>query len=45
MSEPSFSPPAAALTRGLSLLVIALMVAAMVYAGWIVVRNWSHIGV
>jgi hypothetical protein len=29
----------------LSLVMIALMLGAVVYATWIVIRNWSHIGV
>ena len=44
--EPSLSsPPATGVTKALSLLVIALMVVAIIYATWIAIRNWSHIGV
>jgi hypothetical protein len=41
----SETSPGAGLTRGLSLLVIALMAGAIGYTAWIVLRNWSHIGV
>jgi hypothetical protein len=37
--------PGAGLTKALSLLMIALMLGSMVYAAWIAIRNWSHIGV
>lgn len=44
--EPSLSsPPAAGVTKALAVLVIALMLVAIVYATWIAIRNWSHIGV
>jgi hypothetical protein len=44
--EPSLSsPPAAGVTKALSALVIALMLGAIIYAAWIAIRNWSHIGV
>jgi hypothetical protein len=43
--DPTARPPAAALTRALSWLTIALMALATVYALWMVIRNWSHIGV
>jgi hypothetical protein len=44
--EPSLSsPPAAGVTKALSALVIALMLGAIIYATWIAIRNWSHIGV
>ena len=44
--EPSLSsPPAAGVTKALLWLVIALMVVAIIYAVWIAIRNWSHIGV
>ena len=47
MPEPSLSPPspAAGLTRALSLLVLSLMLGSIIYAAWIAIRNWSHIGV
>jgi NADH:ubiquinone oxidoreductase subunit 4 (subunit M) len=46
MPEPSLpSPPASGVTKALSLVVIALMVVAIIYAAWIAIRNWSHIGV
>ena len=45
MPAPNFSPPATALTRALSLLMIALMLVAIVYSFWIAMRNWSHISV
>ncbi len=46
MPDPSLSlPPAAGIIRALSLLMIALMVGAIIYATWIVIANWSHIGV
>lgn len=37
--------PNAGLTKALSLLVIVLMLGSIVYATWIAIRNWSHIGV
>jgi hypothetical protein len=40
-----FTPPATALTRALSLLMIALMLVAIAYCSWIAIRNWSHISV
>ena len=43
-NDPS-PPPAATLTRALTLLMIVLMLAAMIYAGWIAAINWSHISV
>lgn len=43
--EPSESPPAAGLTRILSLVMIALMLGSIIYAAWIALVNWSHIGV
>ena len=46
VSEPDLSsPPAASVTRPLAGLVIVLMLVAVVYATWIAIRNWSHIGV
>lgn len=46
MSDPTRSPvPAAGLGRALSLLVLALMVGSILFAAWIAIRNWSHIGV
>jgi hypothetical protein len=33
------------LVRALCVLVFALMIAAMAYASWIALVNWSHIGV
>lgn len=44
-TSPDAHAPAARLSRVLSLVVIALMVAAIAYSGWIALRNWSHIGV
>jgi hypothetical protein len=38
-------PPAAGLSRILSLVMIALMLGAIAYAAWIAVRYWSDIGV
>lgn len=44
--EPSLStPPAATVTRVLAGLVMSLMLVAIIYATWIAIRNWSHIGV
>lgn len=46
MPEPSRStPPAATVTTALAGLVMSLMLVAIIYATWIVIRNWSHIGV
>lgn len=45
MPDAGNAPPAAALTRALSLVIVALMLVAAVYATWIAIRNWSHIGV
>jgi hypothetical protein len=46
VSEPGIStPPAASLTKALAALVIVLMLVAIVYATWIAILNWSHIGV
>lgn len=47
MPEPSLSPPppAQGLIKTLSLVVMALMLVSIVYAAWIAIRNWSHIGV
>ena len=46
VSEPGLStPPAASLTKALAALVIVLMLVAIVYATWIAILNWSHIGV
>lgn len=47
MPDPSLPapPPAAALTRVLSFVVIALMLGAIIYALWMVILNWSHISV
>ena len=39
------APPGAAVTKALSLFIIVLMLAAIVYAAAIVIRNWSAIGV
>ena len=39
------APPRAGLTKALSLLIIALMLGAIIYATAIAIRNWSHIGV
>ena len=39
------TPPRAGLTRALSLLTIVLMLGAIAYAVWIVLENWSAIGV
>ena len=39
------SPPAAGVTKALSVLVIALMLGSIIYAACIAIRNWSHIGV
>jgi hypothetical protein len=41
----SDAPPGAGLIKAVSLLTIALMLVAIAYAGWIAIRNWSHIGV
>jgi hypothetical protein len=38
-------PPAAGLSRVLSLVMIALMLGAIVYAAWIAIRYWGDIGV
>ena len=45
MPEPNRAAPALALTTALSWLVIALMLAAIIYAGWIAIVNWNRIGV
>ncbi len=45
MPEASKSPPAVVVTRTLSLVILVLMLVSILYAGWIVVVNWSHIGV
>ena len=39
------APPRAGLTKALSLFIIVLMLAAIVYATAIAIRNWSAIGV
>jgi hypothetical protein len=39
------APPGAAVTKALSLLIIVLMLASIVYTASIVIRNWSAIGV
>lgn len=39
------APPRAGLTKALSLFIIVLMLAAIVYAASIAIRNWSAIGV
>jgi hypothetical protein len=41
----SDAPPAAGLTRALSLFMIALMLGAIAYAAWITIRYWKDIGV
>ena len=38
-------PPEAGFLRALCLLTIALILGSVCYTVWIVVRNWSHIGV
>jgi hypothetical protein len=44
--EPGLSsPPAAGITKALAMLVIALMLGSIIYAAYIAIRNWSHIGV
>lgn len=46
VSEPSHSSqPAAGVTKALAALVLVLMLVAIVYATWIAILNWSHIGV
>lgn len=45
MPDQSQTPPAFALTKTLSLIVIALIVAAICYGAWAAIHNWSHIGV
>jgi hypothetical protein len=44
VSQPHV-PPAAGLSRTLSLVMIALMLGAIAYAAWIALRYWSDIGV
>jgi hypothetical protein len=45
VNPPDSAPPAAALARALSWLVIALIAAAVVYASWIAFVNWDDIAV
>ena len=40
-----YSAPGAGIAKALSLVMITLMVVAIVYATWVVIVNWSHIGV
>jgi hypothetical protein len=44
VSQPNV-PPAAALSRALSLVMIVLMLGAIAYAAWIAIRYWNDIGV
>ena len=43
--QPFAPPPAWTLTRALCLLILLLMLIGIVYAGWIVLVNWSSITV
>lgn len=46
VSEPGLeSARGAGITKALSLVMIALIVVAVVYATWIVIVNWNYIGV
>ena len=45
MPTHSDVPPGTGLTRALSVVMIVLMLGAIIYASWIVLRNWHHIGV
>lgn len=46
MSEPGLeSARGAGIAKALSLVMIALIVVAVVYATWIVIVNWNYIGV
>ncbi len=45
MPEPTIAHGGTGLTRALTLLVLVLMLAAILYSGWIAIQNWSHIGV
>jgi hypothetical protein len=45
MSSVSSAPGNTVLTRALCMLIVAIMVAAVIYSAWIGISNFSRIGV